>query len=144
LHDGNHAYKLLSEFIKNNVYINLFGFHPPFQIDCNFGYASGVSEMLLQSHMGYIEFLPALPDAWPQGYIHGIKARGAFVLNIDWQTGKLSQAEIISEKGARCKIYSPEPLTITSGGRRVKSTRDGNIISFATRKGKTYKVTPAK
>jgi alpha-L-fucosidase 2 len=144
LQDGDRAYKLLNEFISHNVFYNLFGYHPPFQIDCNFGYASGVSEMLLQSHMGYIELLPALPDAWEQGYIRGIKARGAFVLDIEWSGGELVKADILSQKGGVCRIYSSEPFVIKRGRRKVKCKRDGKVISFKTKAGKSYSVIPVK
>ena len=145
LHNGNHAYKLLSEFIKDNVYNNLFGFHPPFQIDCNFGYASGICEMLLQSHMGFMQLLPALPDAWSTGEVKGIKARNAFILNIKWQNGKLKEADILSQKGSVCRIYTTTPYTITCNGKQVKTTKEEeNIISFPTKAGKTYKVQPEK
>ena len=145
LHDGNHAYKLLSEFIKNNIYINLFGFHPPFQIDCNYGSASGVCEMLLQSHMGFIQLLPALPDAWPAGEVKGIKARNAFVLDIKWQGEKLQEAKILSQKGRLCRIYTTAPYIVSCNGKDVKLTEEGkNIISFETQAGKTYKVQPEK
>ena len=145
LHDGNRAYKLLGEFIKYNVYNNLFGFHPPFQIDCNFGYASGVCEMLLQSHMGFIQLLPALPDAWPEGFVHGIKARNAFILDIEWKNLKLKEAKILSQKGKLCRIYTTTPYRVTCNGKEVEVTKEeNNIISFRTEAGKTYKVQPAK
>jgi len=142
LHDGDRAYKLFGEFMKNNVYPSMLGFHPPFQIDCNFGSAEGVCEMLLQSQMGYIEFLPALPSAWPEGKVRGTKARGAFVLNLSWKGGKLTKAEILSLKGAKCRIYSEAPLKITSGGKPVKTTRKGNILSFPTKPNGRYTITP--
>lgn len=94
LQDGNRAYKLLKEQIHGNFYQNLLSFHPPFQIDANFGYAAGVCEMLLQSQTGAIVLLPALPDAWPQGEVKGIKARGDFTMDIEWRDGKLAGASI--------------------------------------------------
>ena len=104
LHDGNRAYKLLSEQIKGNYYDNLLGFHPPFQIDGNFGYASGLCEMLLQSHMGVIHILPSLPAAWPSGTITGLKARGGFEVDIEWERGRLAQFTVRSLTGNPCTI----------------------------------------
>ena len=106
LHDGDHAYTLLSEFIKGNVYPNLFGYHPPFQIDCNFGYAEGVNEMLVQSHMGYIHLLPALPKAWPAGQIKGMRVRGGYELDLEWKDGKLTQAVVrgVSNGPGQCVV----------------------------------------
>jgi alpha-L-fucosidase 2 len=106
LHDRDRAYKLLGEFIKNNVYPNLWGFHPPFQIDCNFGYAAGVNEMLAQSHMGHIQLLPALPKAWPTGSVKGLRVRGGYELDLEWKDGKLSQAVLkgISNGPGKCAV----------------------------------------
>jgi len=106
LHDGDRAYKLLGEFIKNNVYPNLWGFHPPFQIDCNFGYAAGVSEMLAQSQMGYVHLLPALPTAWPVGSVKGLRVRGGYEVDIEWRDGNLTRAVIrnVSSLSDECAI----------------------------------------
>jgi len=113
LHDGDRAYKLLGEFLKNNVYPNLWGYHPPFQIDGNFGYGSGLCEMLMQSHMGVVHLLPALPAAWPDGKVTGMKARGGFVVDMEWKDGELTEVKIESLKGAPLKVrYGDEVIDV--------------------------------
>jgi alpha-L-fucosidase 2 len=104
LQDGDRAYKLLSEFVKKNVYPNLWGYHPPFQIDCNFGYAAGVCEMLVQSQTGVIELLPALPKAWPTGSVQGLRARGGYQVDLEWKDGKVTDYHIRSQQPAKVTI----------------------------------------
>jgi alpha-L-fucosidase 2 len=143
LHDGDRAYKLLSEMICANIRQNLFDFHPPFQIDGNFGYASGIYEMLVQSHMKQLHLLPSLPAVWPDGHIHGIQTRGGFDLNIDWRDGKLARAEIRSKNGRPCRIRCAVPVTVSvadSPLELIKNT-DGTI-EFETEEGRTYLLTP--
>ena len=143
LHDGNRSYKLLSEMIRGNIYNNLFDAHPPFQIDGNFGYASGICEMLVQSHMGHTHLLPALPDAWPSGYIKGIRARGGFELDLHWKDGRLADGVIRSDKGSACTIRSSVPVTVTSRGKTVKTREvDQNVITFPTSRGQEYMILP--
>jgi alpha-L-fucosidase 2 len=109
LHDGDRAYKLAGDFLKNNIFPNLWGNYwgggrPPFQIECNFGYASGLCEMLMQSHMGVVHLLPALPAAWKNGKVTGMKARGCFVVDMEWKDGSLTEVKIESLKGAPLKV----------------------------------------
>ena len=123
LWDGNHSYTLYRNLLSNGTADNLWDVHPPFQIDGNFGGTAGVTEMLLQSHEGDIRLLPALPDAWVEGHINGLHARGNFHVNIAWAGGQLTRADITSLAGERLVV-------------RYKDSE----LALKTKKGKTYTV----
>ncbi len=143
LHDGDHAYRILNGMIRGQIADNLFDLHPPFQIDGNFGYAAGICEMLVQSHMGWIDLLPALPAAWPDGRVTGIRARGDFALDVRWRDGKPVKATLRSGKGLPCRLRAPVPIRVTAGGRPVNTETADGIVTFPTKKGAAYTIVPA-
>jgi alpha-L-fucosidase 2 len=135
--DGDHALRMVKVLLtpafdnrgneRGGVYNNLFDAHPPFQIDGNFGGAAGMAEMLVQSHTGIIELLPALPSELPDGEVKGICARGGFVLNIKWQQGKLQQVTVQSKSGNICRLQYGTNAIEFATQKKGSYTFDGNL-----------------
>jgi alpha-L-fucosidase 2 len=115
LHDGDHAYKILKGLVRFQVTPNLLNTCPPFTIDGNFGYAAAVCEMLVQSHAGEIDLLPAIPEAWSTGKVTGLRARGGFTVDIEWKEGKVTKYRIASPEPREIKVrVNGEAKTIRS------------------------------
>lgn len=135
LHDGDHAFKLLSDLLRpcidgtsgkvsGGTYPNLFCSHPPFQIDGNFGGCAGIAEMLLQSQAGIIEFLPALPSAWPDGSFKGLKVRGGGEVSISWQKGEIKEATLKATTRENFRIKLPP------NSENIRIKKDGKSLSL--------------
>jgi alpha-L-fucosidase 2 len=154
--DGNHAYKIIHYLLRltgsthtnyadgGGSYANLFDAHPPFQIDGNFGALSGMSEMLLQSQSGEISLLPAIPDAWAEGKISGLKARGNFEIAMNWKNKQITTASILSVVGGVCKLRTVAPVKVVGLTAKSVKTANGYLTSFNTTKGVLYKITGSK
>lgn len=150
--DGDHSYKLLRDLLRSTEqtgtnysrgggsYNNLFDAHPPFQIDGNFGGIAGITEMLLQSQNNEIHLLPALPGAWPDGNISGLKARGNFEISIHWKNRQIATASILANAGGLCRLRTSLPVKIKGTPARSKRTLNGYLTSFMTKKGVKYPI----
>ena len=150
--DGNHALKIISNMLRllpsdrqareypdGRTYPNLFDAHPPFQIDGNFGCAAGVCEMLLQSHDGAVHLLPALPGAWAEGEVKGLRARGGYEVAMEWSANHLNTATIQSQTDGVLRLRSKEKLS--GKGLKLLSAHDGvNDYEMAVRKGQRVSV----
>lgn len=155
--DAKHAHTIIERALRHassysqssgagGIYYNLLDSHAPFQIDGNFGYTAGVTEMLMQSYNGKIRLLPALPEYWVSGKLTGVKGEGNFEISQNWKDLKLTEATIISHGGKECTVNYPgiaEAGITDNTGRKVEFKKiDDDNISFATEKGGIYTITP--
>uniref|UniRef100_UPI00356239CA glycosyl hydrolase family 95 catalytic domain-containing protein n=1 Tax=Labilibaculum sp. TaxID=2060723 RepID=UPI00356239CA len=131
--EGNKSYEMIHKLLSpaeradgkvgGGSYSNLFDAHPPFQIDGNFGGASGILETLVQSHLQNIDLLPALPDALPEGKISGLCVRGGFELTFSWENGQLQNLQVLSKTGNICRLkYGEKQIDL--------NTEKGKIYNF--------------
>jgi alpha-L-fucosidase 2 len=144
LEEGDLACESLRLLFANSTLPDMLDTHPPFQIDGNFGGAAGIAEMLLQSHAGEISLLPALPKAWPEGSIHGLRARGAVEVGIEWAAGRATAATLRPDVTGAYKIRPPRTervARVTAEGKAASWSENADGVVAATlERGKTYEV----
>lgn len=126
--DGDRAYKLLRGLLGDCTFENLWDFHPPFQIDGNFGGSAGIAEMLLQSHEGVIRVLPSIPAEWKSGAFKGLCARGGFVIDAEWENGAVTSLSVLAKNGGECSVTFPTNDGVSAARLSLKTGETEKII----------------
>ena len=140
LGEGEKCGEIIAQILKTTILKNLWGTHPPFQIDGNFGFTAGVAEMLLQSHGGVIKILPAIPKDWRNGEFSGLVARGNFVVSAVWKDGRIKEGTIESRLGGKCRLYLDGKVAIIEDENKneLPVKFENGVSEFMTEKGKAY------
>ncbi len=140
LYDGNRAAQIFKGYIGEQCYPQLFAkCFTPLQIDGTHGVAAGITEMLIQSHEGVIDLLPALPDEWSEGVFDGVCARGGFEIRMEWKAQEITKVEVLSKCGNPCRINAGGSVRVTKNGKRVRlESYDDGSIEFNTTPGDMY------
>jgi alpha-L-fucosidase 2 len=139
LYDGDRANSIYKGYLLEQCYPSLFAkCYTPLQVDGALGVTAAISEMLVQSHEGYIHLLPALPSEWASGTFKGVCARGAFELDLVWKNGIVKSLEVLSKAGADCRIKVDGPVEVLAEGGPVEVTVEGGFVEFSTEKGGRY------
>jgi alpha-L-fucosidase 2 len=141
LESGEESYLFVVSLLRKSTFPNLFDAHPPFQIDGNFGGTAGIAEMLVQSHAGEINLLPALPKAWADGEFRGLRARGGFILNLSWKNGLLVDGSIIAQNRELCILRYSHLVNVLCENNPITCEKvSENVIRFQAEAGKTYQI----
>ncbi|HMD54985.1 MAG TPA: glycoside hydrolase family 95 protein [Phycisphaerae bacterium] len=138
--DAEKAWGQLARLMAGSLYPNLFNKYPPFQIDGNFGTAAAIGEILLQSQGGEISLLPALPKAWPNGRVKGLRARGGFTVDMSWLDGTLLEGTLTSTIGSPARVRTPVKVQVSSNSQQFMPVEysEPNVIKFPTQAGVIY------